>query len=173
MFLNSKASAFFKTQNTSFVCCADLVVGTMSKLKVLEFNQMMMAVSGIYPRPSNPSLYLKLLHAICPYYTIFGMSFAVTLAATYIYQGSTRLSNLFEAFAIVIGGIAALFSYLNMRWKMNVIGHVPSQLQEIADRGNCCGLESISNVLNSIYKSTCASLFSYRTQCRSIYVSKC
>lgn len=110
---------------------------TMPKLNVLKHNQLVMTGLGIYQCPPHSSVRLRLLHSITPYFTITSMTVAIILSGLYVYQGygSARLAFVFEAFALFIGGIEALFAYINMIWKMNQAVDLRLKLQQIVDRG--------------------------------------
>lgn len=117
----------------------------MSKIKVLKYNQAMMIPLGIYPLPPTATYSKLLLHSFSPYFMIITMILCNILSTTYVYQGSTRLSYIFEAFTLIIGGSEALSVYINMRWKMNRVGDVQLKLQGIVDEGINLKKNSISN----------------------------
>lgn len=105
----------------------------MSKLKVMKYNRIMMAIWGIYPRSfASPSL--KWLQLFSPYLVTITLIISNTLAATYAYQ-QAQLSLILEALVLVIGGTETLFGYLNMKWKMDRVVEVNSKLQEIVNQG--------------------------------------
>lgn len=108
----------------------------MSTFKPMEYNQFMMTVLGIYPRPPNASSRLSWLHSISPYFVVFFLSAVLVLSAKYVQQEYKveNLSYVFQAFGIVVGGSEALFAYVNMRWIMDKLGDIPSKLQEVIDR---------------------------------------
>lgn len=109
----------------------------MSSLEVLKYHEVMMTVMGIYPRSPRLSFRFSWLQPISPYFIIFWLIICNILSTMYVYHGSSRLTEVFEALAIVFGGSDALAAYLNMKWKMEKAAVVQSELQEIVDRGNC------------------------------------
>lgn len=105
----------------------------MEKLQVLKYNRVIMTAMGIYPQ--SPAGWLQ---SISPYIMIIDLTLCNILSTTYVYQGSAgsvRLSQVFEAFSLVIGGTESVSAYINMRWKMNRAGDVQLKLQKIADQG--------------------------------------
>lgn len=105
----------------------------MSKLKVMKYNQIMLAALGIYPRSfSSPSL--NRLQSLSPYLMTITLMNCEILAALYAYQEG-HLSSLLESLIIIIGGSESLAAYLNMKWKMDSVGQVTGKLQEIVDQG--------------------------------------
>lgn len=104
----------------------------------------MMTSLGIYPTSRS-----SWLHSISPYFMIIDMTICNILSTTYVYQGSTRLSSVFEAFSLVIGGTEALSAYLNMRWKMDKVGDVQLKLQKIADQGIAFGFEQFEKKIDN------------------------
>lgn len=130
----------------------------MSKLTVMKYNQIMMAVLGIYPLSfSSPSL--NRLQSLSPYLMIISLMNCNILAALYAYQ-ETRLSLMVQALILVIGGSQSISAYLNMKWKMNRAGHVNTKLQGVVDQG--IDFEHFTNVCNLI--SFSMSYFSSRTK---------
>lgn len=89
-----------------------------------------MTAMGIYPQ--SPANWLQ---SISPFLMIIDLTMCNMLSTTYVYQGSTHLSQVFEAFSLVIGGSEAVSAYINMKWKTNKAGDVQLKLQEIADQG--------------------------------------
>lgn len=134
----------------------------------------MMTSLGIYPRSHTKKSRLDWLHSISPYLLIIDLTFCNILSTTYVYQGSTHLSFVFEAFSLVIGGSEALSAYLNMRWKMNKVGDVHMKLQKIADQGKILNLNLEEKKLPFIFvKHFFRSFFSNGTKRCGIYLLEC
>lgn len=106
----------------------------MSKLKVMEYNRIMLSALGAYPQPFTSSA-LNCLRFLSPYFIIISLLTSTLLAVAYVYQGSPSLTYTFEAVIIVIGAPQALVLYLNIKWKMDTVAEVNSELQEIVDQG--------------------------------------
>lgn len=106
----------------------------MAKIIVMKYNQIIMAILNIYPY-SFTEKWLNLFRSLSPYLMTIGLIMCEILAATYALQ-ETRLSMIFEAVALVIGGIQSISAYQNMRWKTNTVGQVNSKFQKIVDRGH-------------------------------------
>lgn len=118
----------------------------MSKLKVFKYQQILLTVLGICPRPPNLSFLLSCLHSISQYFIVFWLIVCIILSATYVYHGSMRSSDIFEAMALVFGGWEGTVAYLNMRWKMDTVDDVHSALQAIVDQGNFFGFEFVDKI---------------------------
>ena len=130
----------------------------MSKLTVMKYNQIMMAVLDIYPQSfASPSL--NKLRSLSPYLMTISLITCDTLAAMYAYQ-ETRLSLMLEALILVIGASESLSAYLNMRWKMVSAGQVNLKLQDIVDHGINFQISFIYFVFFVIFSI----FFSYRTE---------
>lgn len=106
----------------------------MPKIKVMKYDQALMAIFGIYPPSLIESKY-KTLNLISPYILCPSMFASIVLSALYAYQGSEELSFILDAVIIFIGESQALTSYLNMRQKIDLIGNINLKLQEIVDKG--------------------------------------
>lgn len=105
----------------------------MSKLTAMGHNQIVMGILGINSYSfASPSL--NRLRAFSPFLIAISSTECAVLGILYAYQ-ETRLPLMLEAVVLVIGATASLFSYLNMRWKMNNVGEMNSKLQELVDRG--------------------------------------
>lgn len=106
----------------------------MSASTVMKYNQIVMSLSGIYPKSfSAPSL--NLLRFISPYFVTINLVICDILSAKYAIQ-ETRLSLILQACILLIGGSISLSAYHNMRWKMNSAAQVNAKLQEIADQAS-------------------------------------
>lgn len=127
----------------------------MSKLTVMKYNQIMMAVVGIYPH-SFKAPPLNWLQSLSPYLMAISLITCDLFAAMYAYQ-ETQLSLMLEAVLLVIGGSQSLAAYFNMKWKMDSAGQVNSKLQEIVQQGINTRQKKIS-IWDFI-----AMFFSYRT----------
>lgn len=105
----------------------------MSKLTVMKYNQIMMAILGINPYTfASPTS--KRLQSLCSLLIITIMAACAALAVLYAYQ-ETRLPLILEAIGLMIGATASLCSYLNMKWKKESTGEFNSRLQEIVNEG--------------------------------------
>lgn len=99
----------------------------------MKYNQMLMGILGINPY-SFASPALKRLQVLCPFLIIITLTICALLAALYAYQESYLPSRL-EAVALVMGGVASIPTYLNMKWKKDNVGKMNARLQEIVDAG--------------------------------------
>lgn len=134
----------------------------MSKLTVMKYNQIMMAVVGIYPHSFKaPSL--NWLQSVSPYLMAISLITCDLFAAMYAYQ-EVSLSLMLEAVLLVIGGSQSLAAYFNMKWKMDSAGQVNSKLQEIVQQGINTRQKKIS-IWDFI-----AMFFSYRTEDSGAYL---
>lgn len=100
----------------------------------MEYNRIMLSALGAYPQPFTSSA-LNCLRFLSPYFIIISLLTSTLLAVAYVYQGSPSLTYTFEAVIIVIGAPQALVLYLNIKWKMDTVAEVNSELQEIVDQG--------------------------------------
>lgn len=105
----------------------------MAKLSVMEFDENLMAVLGIYQHPSASPLF-NWLRLLFPYVVIISLILSDTFAIMYAYQEPV-LSFKLEAIALLIGGTEALFGYINLKWKVRKVGQLNCRLQEIVDQG--------------------------------------
>lgn len=105
----------------------------MAKLTVMEFNEKMMVVFGVYQHSSATPL-LNRLPLLSAYVVIISLILSDTFSIMYAIQEPV-LSFKLEAIALLIGATEALFGYLNLKWKVDEVRELNCKIQEIVDRG--------------------------------------
>lgn len=105
----------------------------MSKLIVMKYNQIMMAIFGMNTY-SFASFALNWLRASYPFVITTTLITCIRLALIYAFN-ETLLARRLEGLIPAIAAITSLSSYLCMMWKVNGVDQIKRNLQRIVDQG--------------------------------------
>lgn len=141
-----------KTIKMSVGVC-EVAARTMSKFKVLRYNQAFMAELGIYSHrltePTNEFFNCRVT------YTILGCLLVAILSnCVLVYIDSTNSKSTLESVVLIVTSFQAFGAYLNIGLKMKKMKELHLKLQEISDEGDLnVLLESLTILLNRHLRS--------------------